>query len=86
MYTQSQKNLILEKIKDALEESYEKEYFDSIPAWKNILFILEKYNSESFFGNVSIKISGTKMFPVKIQDQTFKDTDLFFDFEKSLDK
>jgi len=51
------------------------------PLWKALFFILDMYNSSSFYGILEWKIEGTEIKDPKIARQTFKTDCMYPDFD-----
>ena len=75
---------ILAKLNTALD--CENPEVDVSIIWKNILFLLDYYNSEEFFGVLSIKILGQRMWDIKEEERTYKLAAHYLDIEKKIEK
>ena len=71
------KDSILRRINEELITAMDKEELNldddkAIPFWKALLFLLDKYNSEEFFGIINFKLQGTTCYDPEVSKQTFR--------------
>ncbi|MCR4284676.1 MAG: hypothetical protein NUV97_01365 [archaeon] len=73
--TQINKVEIIKAVIQELQKSFETDSMASdkgIPIYKNILYVLEKYNTKSYYGTLNIKITGPSCFDIKESEVTHK--------------
>lgn len=72
-YNKEQRKEIFTQICGRLDIALDKESMEdnTVPIWKNILFILDTYNEGDFFGVISLKILGYRMWDAEFSRRTF---------------
>jgi len=92
-YTKEQKKeiyaLLMAKLDMALDDSDEKDpdevkHRGKEVVWQNIAFLLDVLNQGDFFGVLSIKMSGSKMYDIRQLERNFRLEGYYIDFLKKL--
>ena len=95
-YTDEQKRFLYSVFCEKLEKALDNEnlgnaFLDgrddgNVPIWKNLCFMLDKYNSGEFFGSLAFKVIGFKCSDVFAEKQTFKVDGEYLSEDRELEK
>jgi len=73
MLSTAKKDLIKKEVLKRLDKTLDNNLDPTgVPVWLNIIYLLDIYNSGSFYGWLTVRMNGNSMGNFKIQEQTKK--------------